>query len=83
MPKTGVVGVALEVSATLPVKPWLDNEPEGKLPSVRVAVPVLPDWKVTLVVSAVILKSCSRTMTDTLLVFDCPPTVAVPLMLTE
>ncbi len=56
-PRVGVVGVAVDERVTGPANPWTESVPDGRLPKVRVAVPVEPELNVTVEVLEVMLKS--------------------------
>jgi hypothetical protein len=81
--KPTVRPVALMVAerATVPAKPLATRAPEGMLPIVMTAVFVVPESSVRADVFDVMLKSWTRTVMGMLLVFDCPPTVALARIL--
>lgn len=81
-PSSGEVGVAPDVKVMVPAKPLVLSAPEGWLPRVMVAVPVDCESIVREEVDEVMLKSWTLTVTVMLFVFDCPPAVAAPRMLT-
>lgn len=64
------VAFTVDERATVPAKPDEARAPEGMLPNVMTAVFAVPESKVNVEVLDVMLKSCTRTVMDTLLVFD-------------